>query len=58
MARLMAASSDPPNVPNRDPTAQPKPLNVGTSAPEAVGVVTRTSDIKDCAKPIDRLLGT
>jgi hypothetical protein len=40
-----------------DPTAQPKPLNVWSSAPEALGVVTRTRDIKDCAKPIDPLLG-
>jgi len=40
-----------------NPAAQPKPLNVWSSAPETVGVVTRTSDIKDCAKPINRLLG-
>src|SRR5690606_41069604 len=39
-----------------NPAAQPKPLNVWSSAPETVGVVTRTSDIKDCAKPINRLL--
>lgn len=39
-----------------DPTAQPKSLNAWSSALEAAGVVTRTSDIKDCAKPIDRLV--
>lgn len=38
-----------------NPAMQPKPFNVWSSAPEAVGVVTRTSDIKDCAKPINRL---
>lgn len=39
-----------------NPAAQPKPLNVWSSAPETVGVVTRTSDIKDSANPINRLV--
>jgi len=39
-----------------DPTAQPKPLNIRSSAPETLGAVTRTGDFKHFAQPINRLV--
>ena len=38
------------------PTAQSKPLNVRSSAPETLGVITRACDFKHLAQPINRLV--
>jgi hypothetical protein len=39
-----------------DATTQSKPFNIGRAAPQALGVVTRASDAKHLAQPINRLM--
>ncbi|GLH49896.1 hypothetical protein RS3R2_35820 [Pseudomonas lactis] len=39
-----------------DTTPQSKPFNIGRAEPQALGVVTRASDVKYLAQPINRLM--
>jgi hypothetical protein len=40
-----------------DTTTQSKSFNIGRSAPQALGVVTRAGDVKYLARPINQIMG-